>query len=149
MKEYRFVKAYMAGAVLPTLAMLGMITAVFVARFVLRVPVAFERAVIFPIAVVPALFGFWNMLYIGVRGGCPGWKIGALGALFPFVMAPIGGSFAHAMGFLEIARSGVRWLGQVEIPMAFLLSWFVFVVIAYYLIWKYVVGWLNRVVEIG
>lgn len=145
----RIVKAYLAGAALPTLVMLLVLALVFVARFVLRVAVPVERGLIFPMAVVPALFGFWNVLYIALHDAHPEWKIAVHGALFPVVMIPLGASCAVALDFLRITAAGALWFNQVTLPFSFLLPWFALVVLGYYLVWKYLVAYLNRVVELA
>src|SRR5271166_3962636 len=82
MNTHPYLRAYLAGAFLPTLIMPLMLTAFIVLRIVLEWPVPIEQAMIFPMAIVPSLFGLWNMLWVAshVRTGVP---IGVQGAVLP------------------------------------------------------------------
>jgi hypothetical protein len=65
MNTHPYLRAYLAGIFVPTLVLPLLLTVFIVARIVLKVPVPIEQAMIFPMAVVPMLFGLWNMLYLG------------------------------------------------------------------------------------
>ena len=65
--NHPYLRAYMAGIVVPTAFLLVGMTAFTLARFVFEVPVPIERVVVFPMALIPNLFGVWNMLYVGLR----------------------------------------------------------------------------------
>ena len=43
------------------------LTGFITVRLVLALPIPIERFIIFPMAVVPLLFGLWNMLYLGLH----------------------------------------------------------------------------------
>ena len=86
MNTHPYLRAYMAGVMVPSIFLLVVLTAFIVTRIVLRVPVPIERVIIFPMAVVPNLFGVWNMLYVALRTHRH-LPIGFHGALLPLIMA--------------------------------------------------------------
>jgi hypothetical protein len=63
MNKHVYLRAYLAGIAMPTMFMLIVLTFFIVARFVYN-PVAIERLLVFPMAVVPNLWGFWNVLLV-------------------------------------------------------------------------------------
>src|ERR1035438_2923065 len=89
MNTHPYLRAYLAGIFIPTLVLPLLLTVFIVVRIVLKVPVPIEQAMIFPMAVVPSLFGLWNMLWLGSheRTHLP---IGVHGAVLPLLMAPVG-----------------------------------------------------------
>src|SRR6185295_6284755 len=88
MKTHPFLRAYMAGIVVPTIALLFGVAAFVVARHVYDVPIPIERVIMFPMAVVPNLWGVWNMLHLAI--GRDRWPIGVHGALLPLLLIPLG-----------------------------------------------------------
>jgi hypothetical protein len=114
-----------------------------VVRIVLEVPVPIEQAMIFPMAVVPLLFGLWNMLWLGshTRTHLP---IGLHGAVLPLLMAPVGALLATSLGVLVMGSHGVVWFQACSVPYALIAPCFLAALAAYYLVWKYIVGFLNR-----
>ncbi len=137
MNKHPYLRAYMAGIVVPTLLLLVGMTAFCVARFAFYVPVPIERIVVFPMALVPNLWGAWNILYvwIGSRRRLP---IGFYGALLPFLIAPAAFLIARAVDF------PVPWFVRRLFPIAFPVG-----LIFYYLAWKYLVGFFNETLEIA
>ena len=148
MKDHPYLRAYMAGIVAPTVALLVVLTVFLKLRFISHVPAPIERLVIFPMAVVPNVFGLWNMLYIKLRSHWP-MPIGLHGALLPFFLAPIGASLAISLGYLEVTNNGLIYFGIVHIPYGYAALAPFFAVVAYYLIWKHIVGFLNELQGIG
>jgi hypothetical protein len=67
MSNHPYLRAYMAGISVPTPLLLIPLTAFFMARFVYNIPVPVERVIIFPMAIIPNLFGVWNMLHLASR----------------------------------------------------------------------------------
>ena len=57
MNSHPYLRAYMAGISVPTPFLLIPLTAFSVARFVYNIPVPVERVIIFPMAIIPNLFG--------------------------------------------------------------------------------------------
>lgn len=146
MNQHPYLRAYMAGIVAPTLFLLVALSIFCVARFVFQVPAPIERLIVFPMAVVPNVFGVWNMLYVRLRD----WHtpIGVHGALLPFLLVPTGYALATAMGFLQHDAVGFIYFGVIRVPYWFLLIGLPVAIATYYLIWKYVVGSLNRLMEL-
>jgi hypothetical protein len=130
-----YLRAYMAGIVVPTLFLLIAMTVFSIARFGYNVPIPIERAIVFPMAVVPNLWGVWNMLYLSVprRHHLP---IGFHGALLPFLLMPAGVSLARALEIAIITPGLVLTVAPVAL-------------IIYYLAWKHLVGYFNDVLGIA
>ncbi len=138
MRPHPYVRAYMAGIVVPTLFLLVILTVLSFNRyyfevssqFVIPLPSApLERALVFPMAVVPNLWGLWNMLHVALRSRVR-LPLGLHGALLPLVLMPGGVVLARTLDVFII-----QWrfaLPMVPIGMA-----------VYYLAWKHLVGFLN------
>ena len=128
-------RAFMAGIAVPSPFMLVVFTGFIIGRFVLNVPIPIERVIIFPVALVPNLWGLWSVLYVALfdRGWLP---IGLHGALLPVLLLPC--------GYLL-----TRCLDVVEIPLAGFVAVFPAVVAIYYLGWKFILSWLNRFVGVA
>jgi hypothetical protein len=137
MQRHIYLRAYMAGVTVPTVLVVFMLACSVVLRFGYNVPIPIERFVVFPLAIVPGLWGLWNMLYIVVRKH---WRIplGVHGALVPLVAGPLALGNAYLAGF-DVPRSALA-IFPAGIAVAML---------AYYLAWKYLVNFFNRVLEIG
>lgn len=135
MRGHPLLRAYMAGIVVPTVFLLVIMTVFTFARYVYHVPVPVERVVVFPMAVVPNLWGLWNMLHLvhPIRR----LALGLHGALLPFLLAPAGFVVMRLVDFPIPAGLSVGF------PIGFTVG-----VIAYYLAWKYIVGFLNRLVAL-
>jgi hypothetical protein len=143
--NHPYLRAYMAGVVTPTAFLLVALTAFTLARFVFDVPVPIERVIVFPMALIPNLFGAWNMLYLRLRPHSR-LSIGAHGALLPFVLIPLGLTLGTALGVITIDRDGLQAFHAVTLPYARGLVVLPVVVIVYYLVWKYIVAFLNELV---
>ena len=148
MNTHPYLRAYLAGIFIPTLVLPLLLTVFIVVRIVLKVPVPIEQAMIFPMAVVPSLFGLWNMLWLGSheRTHLP---IGVHGAVLPLLMAPVGALVAICLGVLVLGSHGTTWFQACEIPYTLIAPGFLVALAAYYLVWKYIVGFLNRVLGIA
>jgi hypothetical protein len=136
MNKHIYLRAYMAGIVAPTVGILAVATAFYTWRYIYNVPVPLERIIVFPMAVVPNLWGLWNILFIATHERT-GLSIGIHGALLPFVLLPFGIALIHLLDF-QVPYSA--WILPVVAPQA---------LIAYYLAWKYLVNFLNGVLAIG
>ena len=145
--NHPYLRAYMAGIVVPTALLLVGMTAFTLARFVFEVPVPIERVVVFPMALLPNLFGVWNMLYVALRSRRR-LSIGAHGALLPFVIIPLGLTLGTVLGVVSIDQDGVHAFEAVRLPYARGIFVLPVVLVVYYLVWKYIVGFLNDVVGI-
>ena len=137
MNQHRYLRAYMAGIVVPTIVLVIGVTAFCIARYVYNFPPPIERIMIFPMAAVPNLWGFWNMLFIASHSRTH-LTIGLHGALLPFLLVPLGILLTRALDF--------------QTPNFALHTFLILAVVGltvYYLLWKYVVGFLNRVVNLA
>jgi hypothetical protein len=151
MRPHPYLRAYMAGIAVPTLFLLVLLAAFAVFRFYV-VPIQFDtsspprpilggvllveslgRAIIFPMAVVPNLWGGWNMLYLALRRHIR-LSLGLYGGLLPLLLVPVGVTLAPLVGVFTIQA----W---------FIVPFAATGMVLYYLVWKYVVGFLN--VEMG
>lgn len=148
MGNHPYLRAYMAGTVVPTMFLLIGLTAFCIARFVYHVPVPIERVIVFPMALVPNLFGVWNMLYVwlGPRRRLP---VGFHGALLPFVIAPIGLTLATTLDFVTFTPTAVVWFQAMSVRYAFLATVFPITLVVYYLVWKHLVRFFNELLEIA
>ena len=144
MKPHPYLRAYMAGIVVPTIFLLIIMTIYAYNRYYFEVSSQFviplpgaplDRAILFPMAVVPNVWGLWNMLYLRVRSGRQ-WSVGLHGSLLPLLLMPAGFALARALDVFTI-----QW--QFALPMAPI------GMAIYYLAWKHLVGFLNREVGIA
>jgi hypothetical protein len=137
MNKHTYLRAYMAGIVTPTIFFLVVATVFYIWRYVYDVPVPIERVLIFPMAVVPNLWGLWNVLFVASheRTHLP---IGLHGALLPCVLVPLGILLAHVLDFPAVPF--IARIFPIAAPIA---------LIAYYLAWKYLVSFLNGVLAIA
>ena len=63
---------------------------------------------IFPMAVVPSLFGLWNMLWLGSHESTH-LPIGVHGAVLPLLLMPLGATTAIAWECLSLGSHGATW----------------------------------------
>lgn len=143
MNQHLYLRAYMAGIVVPTVLLLVALAAFCLARFVFNVPVPIERVIVFPMAIIPNAFGVWNMLYVALR---PRWHvpIGLHGAALPLFLGPLGAVIAVSLGYLKATEAGLIYFGILRIPYWYLVVAPFIGIAAYYLVWKYVVAFLNQ-----
>ncbi len=148
MKPHPYLRAYMAGVVVPSVGLLVAMTVFIVARLIYRIPIPIERVLIFPMALVPTLFGAWNILYVWLRPRRH-LPIGFHGALLPFVLAAIAFTNATSLGFLEVTPRGFILFQAITIHYAFVATGFVCLLIVYYLLWKHLIGFFNELLGIA
>lgn len=148
MNTHPYLRAYMAGIVVPTIAVAFAIVAFFVARYIFLVPIPIEKVVIFPMALAPTLFGVWNMAYLRLRNRHQ-FPLGLHGALLPIFLIPLALAGAVLLQFVELKSTGIVWFQMIHVPYVFLLPWFAIVVIGYYLVWKYLVAFFNHVLGLA
>ncbi len=133
MNQHTYLRAYMAGIVVPTVFLLVVATVFTMARYVYNIPLPVERVIVFPMAVVPNAWGLWNVLFIALRTRLQ-LSIGVHGALLPILLAPLGILVASLLN--ASIPNFVAHAFPILAPVG---------LIAYYLAWKYLVGFLNRV----
>ena len=148
MNTHPYLRAYLAGIFVPTLVLPLILAGFIVVRLILAAPFPIERFIVFPMAVVPTLFGLWNMLYLRThpRTHLP---IGVHGAILPFLGAPTGALIARCLGILAFSARGATWFQTCGVPYWLIALGFLAGVAAYYLVWKYVVGSMNHVLGIA
>jgi hypothetical protein len=135
MNSHPYLRAYMAGIVVPTLFLLIAIVSFTIARMVYSVPISIEHAIVFPIAVVPNAWGAWNMLYVAMQPRRY-WSAGAHGAVLPLILIPGG-----------VALAGVLHIGFVTTVLAAKMA--PVAIVVYYLLWKYPVRYMNSILGIS
>lgn len=148
MNTHPYLRAFLAGILMPTLLMPLLLAAFLVTRLVLQSPIPIERGLVFPLALVPTLWGLWSMLWLKSHAAT-NLSIGAHGAILPFLMLPAGTTVAKFAGVIALGASQVTWFQAVQIPYAFIAVGFLAGIAIYYLVWKYVVGFLTRVLGIA
>lgn len=146
MNQHPYLRAYLAGVFVTTLILPLMLTAFIVVRLVFQLPVPIERGLIFPMALVPAVWGLWNVLWLASHARTH-LNLGVHGALLPFLLLPCGAIVARCLGVLQLGATSATWFQACSLPYALIAAGFCFGVAAYYLVWKYVIGFLNR--ELG
>jgi hypothetical protein len=144
MRPHPYLRAYMAGIVVPTLFLLVVMAVYAWHRFYFEVPNQFvlglpgrplARAFVFPMAVVPNAWGAWNMLHLALRARVR-LALGVHGALLTLVLIPAGVALA-------------RTLDAFTIQLRFALPMVPIGMVIYYLAWKYLVAFLNEEVGIA
>lgn len=137
MNQHPYLRAYMAGIVVPTIALLIAMTVFTLARYVYDINVPIERVIVFPMAVVPNLWGVWNIVYVAALSRRH-FSIGLFGAALPFLLVPAGFLMARCTHF------------AVPSFVVAALPWFFpFGVAVYYLVWKHIVAALNGIVGVA
>ena len=134
MTQHHYLRAYMAGIAIPTMFLVVGMSAFTIARYVYNVPVPIERVIVFPMALIPNLWGVWNMFYVWLRRRSR-MPIGLHGALLAILIVPIGLVAANVLGF------GLPQHPLVIVGPAAAMA-------TYYLVWKYVVNFLNGLLDI-
>ncbi len=137
MNSHKYLRAYMAGIVIPTIVLILVVTAFCIERYLYDFPVPLERIMIFPMAVVPNLWGLWNMLFVATNPRTH-LSLGLHGALLPFILGPLGILLTSLLHF------SIPGFATHLFPVLAPLS-----LIVYYLAWKYLVSFLNRVVDLA
>jgi len=148
MNSHPYLRAYMAGIVVPTLVLLVVLSGFVIARYACHIPIPIERAIIFPMGLVPSLFGVWNMFYLWLRPRRH-LPIGFHGATLPLLLVPLGYLLGRALGILTLEPGGAIYFQALTVPYAALALAYVCGSIAYYLVWKYLVGFFNQVLGIA
>lgn len=139
MRAHPYLRAYMAGIVVPTLFLLVVAAVDAYQKYYFEVSNQFviplasrplDRALLFPMAVVPNAWGLWNMLYLRARSRLPV-SLGVFGALLVVLLIP---------GGIGIGRL----FDTFVIQWRFALPMFPVGMAVYYLAWKYGVAFLNQ-----
>ena len=135
MKPHPYLRAYLAGIAVPTVFLFVAIAIYAVVRFGTSIALPpVERIIMFPMAVVPNLWGGWNMVRLALHNRVR-MPLGLHGAVLVVFIAPAGLALARAFDVVTVSPATV--LGIVPIGMAI-----------YYLVWQHIVGFLNDLVGI-
>jgi|ERR1700749_3030498 ABC-type sulfate transport system permease subunit len=137
MNQHTYLRAYMAGIVVPTIFLLFIAAGFTIMRYVYNVPVPIERVIVFPMAVAPNLWGLWNIFFVASHERTH-LSIGIHGAILPLILAPLGIVMTSILDFT--IPGFARHIFPVFAPVA---------LIAYYLAWKYFVASLNQILGIS
>jgi hypothetical protein len=123
----------MAGLVVPSVTVCAV--ALIVAWRFFHIPAEIERTMVFPMAVNPFAWGIWNALWTALppsRRLPIGWH----GAVLPVLLVPAGVVLAGQLQFSFVTPIGA----VVVLPPT---------MVAYYLLWTYVVRSLNVVMGLS
>ncbi len=136
MKTYPYLRAYMAGITIPTMMLILIMIVFTIARYIFNVSISVEKIIVFPMAIVPNLWGLWNILYIYLRR---------------YRYLPIG-FHGVVLALVQVLLAfGIAKLVSFETPQL-MTSIFPFglpiVVVVFYLVWKHLVAFLNAVLGI-
>ena len=123
----------MAGVAVPSVVVC--VAAVVVAIRFSALPSSVERAMIFPMAINPCIWGAWNALYAALRRR---WRIpiGWFGASLAILLIASGVVLAHTLALSFVTMQGAA---LVVVPTA----------AVYFVVWKYGVAMLNRLLSIS
>ncbi len=136
MKTHRYLRAYMAGITMPTIFLILAMSVFTIARYKYEVSIPFERFIVFPLVIIPNLWGLWNMAYLRLRS-YRYLPIGFHGALLAFVQ------LAVAFGITRLINFEIPAFAASVFPFSFPIA-----VIAFYLIWKHAVAFFNAMLGI-
>jgi TRAP-type mannitol/chloroaromatic compound transport system permease small subunit len=138
MRPHPYLRAYMAGIVVPTLFLLVIVVVQAFRRYYFEVPSQFilgypalplDRTFLFPMAAVPNAWGLWNMLYLALRPRLR-LPVGIFGSFLVLILVPGGVALTRLVDSFTIQMD----LAVPMIPIG---------MGVYYLAWKYAVGPLN------
>lgn len=148
MNTHPYLRAFMAGILVPTLVLPLLLIAFIVLRFGMQITFPIERGLVFPMALVPGLWGLWSVLWqwSHERTHLP---LGVHGAFLPLLMVPAGAFIATHAGVLMLTANSVTWFNTLTLPYGLIALFVAIAMTAYYLAWKYIVGFANRVLGIA
>jgi hypothetical protein len=136
MNTHPYLRAYLAGIAIPTAFMLVVFSFFCVMRYWFRPDVPIERVIIFPLALVPNAWGLWNVLRL---------------ALPRPLRLPLG---LHGAVLVALIMAAAYLIGRTiesYLPPHFfqvVALFFPVAIIGYYLVWKYMVGFLNTLLGV-
>jgi hypothetical protein len=135
MNKHPYLRAYLAGIAAPSVFLLVAMTVYATSRYAYNFPVPIERVIIFPMAIVPSAWGMWNVLYVAVFAKRR-FPLGLYGSALPLILIPCAYVVTRLVQFPiphEVASALPFAAGGA--------------LVLYYLVWKYLVGFLNA--ELG
>jgi hypothetical protein len=134
MNSHPYLKTYMAGVLLPSWLLLVGLVGFVISRTVFERHYPIEQVLVFPMAVVPNLWGLWNVLYVALVLNRR-ISLGLWGALLPLLLIPGGFALQHFLGVPLFSLSEALTVFPIAVAL-------------YYLAWKHVVGFFNQVVGV-
>ena len=146
MNNHPYLRAYLAGVFIPTLVFPVTVTLLIAGKHMVHAAIPVERVIIFPLAFIPITWGLWNVLWAASRNATH-LPPGVHGAILPFLLMPAGAILAKCLGVIAFAPNSVTWFEIFTIPYWLIACGFVFALVMYYLVWKYIIGFVNR--ELG
>jgi len=148
MNPHPYLRAFLSGILVPTLIMPLFLIAFIVLRLEIQIGIPIERGIVFPMGLVPILWGLWNMLWQGSHPSTH-LSVGLHGALLPLLLLPVGTMIATHLGALQLGATHAIWFSSITIPYGVIALCFAAALAGYYLAWKYIVGFVNRVLGIA
>ena len=138
MSQHLFLRAYIAGIVPPTAMSLLIYLVLYLlalshSLITVRLPPV-ENVIVFPLVVIPNMWGIWNGIRAVMTRRLP---LAIHGALLPII------NFALAYVMIRTTNFTVSTQMMRFGPVSLLMT-----MAFYYLIWKYVVGFLNTLVDV-
>jgi hypothetical protein len=143
-----YLRAFLAGILVPTVIMPLFLIAFIVLRLGIQINVPIERGIVFPMGLVPGLWGIWNMLWQRSHPSTH-LSVGLHGAILPVLLLPAGTLIATQLGVLHLGAAHAVWFSSIAIPYGLIAVCFAAALAGYYLAWKYIVGFVNRVLGIA
>jgi len=135
-RNHPYLRAYMAGITVPTMFLLFVLSVLVAVRRCAEIPLAVERFVVFPMAVVPNAWGVWNVLRLA-SAAARRLPLGWYGALLAPVLQLVGLGVALLTGFRLPA-----------VPATVLAVAWLIAILVYYLAWKHLVAFLNELLGV-
>ena len=148
MNSHPYLRAFLAGVFVPTLLLPGMLLLFLLVHYAFQPSFPVERGLIFPMSLIPVTWGLWNILWKASHVSTH-LSVGAHGAILPLFLLPAGTLIGTALGILQLGASHATWFQAIQVPYAWIAVLFAAALAAYYLVWKYVVGFMNRTLGIA
>ena len=148
MNTHPYLRAFLAGVFVPTLILPGMLLLFLILHYAFQPSFPVERGLIFPMSLIPVTWGLWNVLW---KWSHPSThlSVGAHGAVLPFLLLPAGTLIGTSSGVLHLGSSSVMWFQVIQISYALIALFFTAALAVYYLVWKYIVAFVNRTLGIA
>lgn len=148
MNTHPYLRAFLAGVFVPTILLPGMLLLFLVVHYTSQPEFPVERGLIFPMSLIPVTWGLWNILWKASHAST-NLSVGAHGAILPVLLLPSGAFIGTALGILHLGSRHATWFEAVQVPYAWIAILFAAALAAYYLVWKYAVGFVNRTLGIA
>ena len=148
MNTHPYLRAFLAGVFVPTILLPGLLLLFLIVHYAWQPEFPVERGLVFPMSLIPVAWGLWNILWKWSHASTH-LSVGAHGAILPVLLLPAGALLGTALGILHLGSGNATWFEAVQVPYAWVAVLFAAALSAYYLVWKYVVGFVNRTLGIA